>query len=408
MCAWYEMEDGSQKASNWSDWVEKTYTKPEQKLGNASGEWDKDRPGVFRWSMVDNAAGYWAELHKVELDGQYPGGIFTRIEYSSQFTEVDFSGEIGANGAGQYYVVIRALSDDIDACANGDGARSGIHDTRTVSDTVGSALEEALSQVQQGGDVAAALEGLTSRLDISEIAVAMQTNLNVLKQVKQLEQLYGEQKGVTVASPIVEGEAANLIDASRVSVAGAALNGADDSTVALHVDMPRPEDRVDVPANRYAGSVQLDISLVNGDTSLHELKMPVTITMPVPVWMNRERLAIVHYGADGQGEDVKFKDNGDGTVTFTVTHFSTFLFAEEKDTGSGGGNGGNSGNGGSGQGTGNAQNGSNAQDTANAANVPVSPQTGQEPSTAALLAALCGMAAGILLAGSRLWKRAQG
>ena len=400
VCAWYQMEDGSYKASDWSDWVEKTYSKPEQKLGNVSGEWDKDRPGVFRWSLVDNAAGYWAELHKVEFDSQNPQAIRIRGQYNSQFTEADFSEEIGANGAGQYYIIIRALSDDIDVCANGDGVKSEIYDTRITSDNVGGALEETLSQAQQGGDVASMLEALTSKFDISEIAIAMQTNLDVRKQMKQLELLYAEQKKVTVAPSVVAGEAAELIDASKVSVVGAALNGADGSSMALHVDMAKPENRVDVPANLYAGSVQLDISLMNGDISLHELKMPVTITMPVPLSLNKERLTVVHYNADGQGEDVAFRDNGDGTVTFTVTHFSTFLFAEKKESGTTPNGGNDSGT------TPNGDSGSTQGTPDNTQDILLSPQTGQEAfSIAALMAVACSAAACVLFAGSQARKR---
>ncbi len=408
--AWYKLEDGSHKASDWSQWVEKTYTKPERKLGNVTGAWDSNRPGVFRWDLVDGAVGYWAELHKVEMDSQYPYGISTYSMYTSpgKFTEADFSGAISSNGPGQYYVIIRALSDDIDACANGDGTRSGIYDTRTTAETVGSALQEVLSQAQQGGDAAAALKGLTDKVKLSEIAVAMQTDANVLNQVKELEQIYTEQKGVTVAAPVVTEAAGALLDASRVSIAGAGLNAADASAISLQVDVAKPENRVDVPSNRYAGSVQLDISLKNGETSLHELKMPVTITMPVPAGLSVGKLTIVHYSQDGQGEDVSFRDNGDGTVTFTVTHFSTFLFGEKKsdggeNNGNNGNNGSNGNGGGNNQGTGNAQNGAAAQ------NAPLSPQTGQEASagfsTAALLVVLCGVAAATLLAGSRVWKR---
>ena len=246
------------------------------------------------------------------------------------------------------------------------------------------------------------------RSKLSEIAVAMQTDANVLNQVKELEQIYTEQKGVTVAAPVVTEAAGALLDASRVSIAGAGLNAADASAISLQVDVAKPENRVDVPSNRYAGSVQLDISLKNGETSLHELKMPVTITMPVPAGLSVGKLTIVHYSQDGQGEDVSFRDNGDGTVTFTVTHFSTFLFGEKKsdggeNNGNNGNNGSNGNGGGNNQGTGNAQNGAAAQ------NAPLSPQTGQEASagfsTAALLAVLCGVAAATLLAGSRVWKR---
>nr|WP_300847290.1 hypothetical protein [uncultured Acetatifactor sp.] len=42
--------------------MEKTYTKPEQKLGTVTGAWEQDRPGVYSWNLVEGAVGYWAEL----------------------------------------------------------------------------------------------------------------------------------------------------------------------------------------------------------------------------------------------------------------------------------------------------------------------------------------------------------
>jgi hypothetical protein len=40
------------------------------------------------------------------------------------------------------------------------------------------------------------------------------------------------------------------------------------------------------------------------------------------------RLVILHYKADGTYETISPYDNGDGTVSFTVTSFSPFIFAE--------------------------------------------------------------------------------
>ena len=405
--AWYKLEDGSHKVSAWSDWVEKTYTKPEQKLGNVTGAWDKDRPGVYCWNLVDNATGYWAELHKVELDNERPNGISTKSMYTSpgKFKEADFSKEISSNGAGQYYVIVRALSNDIDACANGDGVKSEIYNTRTTSDAVKEAVQEALEQAKQSGDAAAAVEALKEKASISEIAVSMQTDAAVLEGMKELEGLYKQQKGITVESPVVT-EAAG-VDASKVNIAGAALNAADDSAISLHIDVAKEGNRVDVPANHYAGSVQLDISLMNGATAIHELKMPVTVTMPIPNGLAAGKLVIVHYDQNGKGENVGFKTNGDGTVTFTVTHFSTFLFAEKKNE-SGNGNGrpvnpDNSQNGGGTQSGGNTENGANTPSTVSAQNAPLSPKTGQQHA-AAFPIAFCGAAA-LFFAGRQAAKR---
>ena len=90
--------------------------------------------------------------------------------------------------------------------------------------------------------------------------------------------------------------------------------------------------------------MQLAIELKNDNTSVHELGVPITITMPIPTGLDESRLAILHYHEDGSVESVNLKNNGDGTVTFTVTSFSTFVFAEmtenESDQQESGGNSG--------------------------------------------------------------------
>ena len=71
-------------------------------------------------------------------------------------------------------------------------------------------------------------------------------------------------------------------------------------------------------------SVQLDVSLVHNSAKVHELEVPITVTMPIPSGLQASRLVVLHYRTDGTVETVSLKMNGDGTVTFTVDGFSTF------------------------------------------------------------------------------------
>ena len=110
---------------------------------------------------------------------------------------------------------------------------------------------------------------------------------------------------------------------------GAGLNAAEGSNVQLTVGIPQKQEYIS--DKHYKNTVQLAIELKNNDTSVHELAVPITITMPIPAGLDANRLAILHYHENGSVESVTLKNNGDGTVTFTVTNFSTFVFAEKAE-----------------------------------------------------------------------------
>lgn len=315
--------------SDWSDFsAEKTYVRPSRALGTTVGWWDETTPGLFHWNPVENAGGYKADLYYYDNDEGKYRSVVGMYCYSSYFLNVDFTDDIAKNGAGKYYVVIRALSDDIDTIANGEwGGQSEILDTSVNAAAVSNAISEALKA--SGNNVQQALAVLKEKITSAQLASAMQTDSGVLNQIKELEKLYTSQNNVSLSAVSVSYKAGQQIDSSRVSTVGSALNAVPDSMIGLKIDMSK--DKIDVPSNRYAKSVQFDITLENNGTEVHELTAPVTITMPVPAGIPTEKLTIVHYSQDGTYRAVSFKENGDGTISFTVTHFSTFLFGMRAD-----------------------------------------------------------------------------
>jgi hypothetical protein len=156
----------------------------------------------------------------------------------------------------------------------------------------------------------------------------MQTDSTVLNQIAQLEETMKAEKGITVSEAALSEEAENLVDKTKINMVGAALS-AESGYIGLEITVPA--EKKDVSTNNYINSVQLDIKLVNNGVQVNTLKAPITITMPIPSGITSDRLTILHYSEDGSYETAKYKNNGDGTVTFTVTHFSTFVFANEKD-----------------------------------------------------------------------------
>lgn len=118
------------------------------------------------------------------------------------------------------------------------------------------------------------------------------------------------------------------IDHSQVKVIGAALNAAAaGSTVSFNIGKPHKDAVVD--AMRYKNTIQVDFSLSG---AVPELKVPVRITVPIPENVNPEFFHVLHYSNDGTYEDIwpLEIDREARTASFTVTHFSTFVLAEER------------------------------------------------------------------------------
>jgi len=172
-----------------------------------------------------------------------------------------------------------------------------------------------------------ALENVKAQVNLSTLCTAMQTDDSILEKMKSLEELYASEKGISVAANATGG-AEQYIDAGKITMVGAALN-AESGAVNLAVIVP--EKKIDVDTNRYANSVQLDLKLWNDNQSKSQLDVPITITMPIPVGVEANHLTILHYHQDGNSEKMSPKINADGTITFTITSFSTFVFVNEKE-----------------------------------------------------------------------------
>jgi hypothetical protein len=75
--------------------------------------------------------------------------------------------------------------------------------------------------------------------------------------------------------------------------------------------------------------IPLEINLEVASTAVTgTLAYPISITLPIPSSINAADLRILHISADGTVEVIVPTDNGDGTCTFIITHFSTFAFVE--------------------------------------------------------------------------------
>ena len=301
----------------------KVYNTPNEKLGTVEAPtWDATSPGVLYFApLTSENVIYCVLLYK----DNYPTAAYYNHGYSKtndgKLIE-DFSKDIEKYGEGSYTATVQALSTNIDTVANGvESAKSAAFHTSAVADKVSDAITEAMTKSTVDEKVAAIKENTTS----ADLSMSMQVDSAVLEQVKTLEDSYKSEKNVEVVTPTVSADAG--VDSTRISMVGAAFNAEANSKVKLDISVP--ETKADVPG--YNTGVQLDIKLDGAkDTTNGKLEMPITITMPIPSGVkNLDKLVLWHCHSDGTQEKAVFKNNGDGTITFTVTSFSIFVFAEE-------------------------------------------------------------------------------
>ena len=168
---------------------------------------------------------------------------------------------------------------------------------------------------------AAVGEGVGGVYDIRD---AMTESKELCDKIEELEKSYAQWNLITVRRPEVSNTAKQYVDAGKVSVVGAAFSVNAGATVNLH--MSETENPKELPDN--ARAVQLDIKLYsNGNVVEGNLDMPVTITMPVPKGIDVSLMVIRHYKGEIFSQE-PYKVNEDGTITFGVADFSTFVFVE--------------------------------------------------------------------------------
>lgn len=285
------------------------YIKPAEKLSTPTGlQWENEKKGVAAWNPVENAERYYVILCR---DNKSIYGV-TGFD-----TQKDFSDQIG--GEGNYTFRVQAISSDVTKYANSDWSEDSV----PLGDS--ESVKETLKDIIDNENVSEAINDLKDeeKVSKSELQIAMQTDNYVQERIQELEKKYMQDSGVSVAEPSVEDVA---IDAAKIKMLGAALNAAPGQNVALRISKPANESPYNPTV--YKNMIQFSMDMYIDNNAVTELAIPVTITLPVPSGMNIDRLDILHYTSEGNYETIHPRKNGDGTVSFTITHFSIFAFAE--------------------------------------------------------------------------------
>ncbi|MBO5335941.1 MAG: hypothetical protein J6A94_02265 [Lachnospiraceae bacterium] len=323
---WTLGEEPNEYNSMWSEFSnEVEYNAPDKKLGTVEPKWDSEAPGVLTFNEVEGAKGYITELYREEESGLVNVDKYIFTERSEGTVRVNFY-EAMMETPGKYLVTVWAYSDDINEIANGDKVSIEYESIADKNTEITGIITEAM----KNSDASKALAAIQEQISLEELSTAMQNSSKIRNKISDLESVYREQVGINKKTNSSE-EVKKIMDTSRIFMVGGALNGMPGSTVTLDVSVP--EEKIAVDEKYYADPVQIDIKLSNNGANITELKVPITITMPIPNSLKDKdlsKLVITHYSSvDGSGETVKFVNNGNDTIQFTVTHFSTFVFALE-------------------------------------------------------------------------------
>ena len=360
-------DNSTSYASNTSALSEvKNYVMPDNHLDVPTVKPHATLPGVFEISNLDGSIGCTTELY---YDRGSNGAEWIQVERSTytwnnadfqQIVYYDFRKQIDKNnihyGLGQYRLQARAISGNIAEVANSD--LSGLFDCEpsvisslpldmtpvegsgntpskdpvispapTVTDKETDQIKESLKDIvldNKNNTATAIVKDIKAMENKEQLGAVMQQDSSVATLMSSIEKDYLNDNDITV-SKTIEPKVNTFMDPNAISVVGAGLN-VTSGDVALNVSVPDKKIDLGKKYNNY-NNLQFEIKLVSTELEEHgKLAVPVVITMPIPKGLTSDNLEIIHCKTDGTYERIVPKNNGDGTISFAVTEFSTFAF----------------------------------------------------------------------------------
>lgn len=120
------------------------------------------------------------------------------------------------------------------------------------------------------------------------------------------------------------------IGASDIKLLGAALNAEEAGEVAFSVTKPS-EVLKDTLLGKVTAKnpIVFSMDIAGAGVNSGNLAVPITITMPRPI--ETSYVGIYHFTSENEYEPVTVRNNPDGTISFTITHFSEFVFYEVEE-----------------------------------------------------------------------------
>ncbi len=304
-----------------------TYVKPDKQVATPTNiQWSETNAGVVTWDAVDGARSYLVRLYDVT-----DGVLEHVIGNMSSSTTRNFVDKMAEGKS--YAVAVKAYSKNIEEATHSEESKLVYLDDSAAVEVVNNALSaqvDSLTSDSSAADVQAATDAIKSEFADSKnnLQYAMQTNDETQAQIEKLETLYEDKLGITSNTNVAEDTG---IDANKVSLLGASLNATQAGEVSFNMTKPDVETQKDlITHSRFNNAICFSMDLEGAGVEPGNLAIPVTVTMPCPAGININKLCIIHYAADGSSEYLDVRKNADGTISFTVTHFSEFVFGEEE------------------------------------------------------------------------------
>lgn len=304
------------------------YVRPQRSLDTPQNpHWDEQYRTCARWDEILNREylySYDTSIFSILNNGEQSdiGGIGELYQTNEAGVPiVDFL-EWMTDSSAAYAFNVRSISKNIEAVANSDASlMSELYLINEVSQDVYNKISNL------DGSSADEIKNTLKNIDKSDMAASIQTNDFVREEFEKLEDAYKSEKNINV-SVDTDTYTDEFIDGNAIAVSGAAFN-AQDGVNDMSLKFNRPDDSIVVDESQYKNIIQMDIQL-NGAEPTGKLDVPVYITMPIPSGIDFSRLVMIHHHSDGSyGTIWPVKLNDDGTISFTLTSFSTFTFAEK-------------------------------------------------------------------------------
>ena len=310
------------------------YTKPNKQLGSCSNmTWNWP---YLNWTAPAGAADgttYDVEYYYSETpDGekQYAGGSWGMSGCEDWIPD----GVIADYGSGYYYFKVRAITHDITKVCNGEW--SDYSEAFNLNEQVQNVKQDLDNISTKAGEEE--IRQSVQDLDTDALKGAMLADKGsdgVIDQLTELENAVGGAAPVTVSDEVA-------IDGNKVSVVGANLNNAAESTNPITLVLGKAENEEDSLAAAYDNIVAVKFSMTLDNVADPEnLEVPVKVTIPVPDGVNPNFLVILHYKQNGEIEELMdgigahvYKEGGQWYASFVLTSFSDFAitqFAEKTE-----------------------------------------------------------------------------
>ncbi len=221
-----------------------------------------------------------------------------------------------------YTLGVCAVSADIDKVAYSEFAKQVIMENKLSKEEVKDAFNAALENTDEPEEAVYVLASVSN----DTIVEMLKTDADFVAKVEKLDAAIAEDLGEAYKGATSK---TDVVDATKVKVVGVAMNAVGGPVESVELSFAKPEKDVTVPEG-YKKGVPLDISLLVDGDALEVLAVPVTITMPIPAGVDTKDLVILHYHGDATEPVVIVPTvNADGTMTFIVDGFSTFVVTNQ-------------------------------------------------------------------------------